>query len=143
MAATKKQKALLKKLKKQVRVLQRKEEQARNKLSSALKKMRKLGRTYKSKLASKVRLIKGKIAEIQSTTYAKVASDLERQLLKGIEAKGKALRTAIMKLEKKHIAKLKKGVAKKGKKVGKKRKVKKTVPTKKRKVQRMRRRRRK
>lgn len=119
MAVKKNDKLLLKRLKKQVRTLQRKEEQTRNKLRVALKKIRKLGRQYKSKLSSKMRAMKGKIAEVQSTTYIKVAADLERKLLKGIEAKSKALKLAIAKIEKKHLTKLTKGVVKKGRRVRK------------------------
>lgn len=119
MAAMKNQKALLKKLKKQVRTLQRREAQSRNKLKTALKKIRKLGRSYKSKFVAKVRAMKGKISEAQASTYAKVAADVERQLKKGIEAKGKSIRSALAKFEKKYISKMTKGLAKKGKKAGK------------------------
>jgi hypothetical protein len=119
MAVKKNSKTVLKKLKKQVRVLEKKEEQAKNQLRTALKKIRKLGRVYRSKLAVKARQMKGKIAEAQATTYVKAAVHLERQLLKGIDAKSKALESAITKLEKKHVAKLKKNLAKKGKKAGK------------------------
>ncbi len=121
--AVKNQKALIKKLKKQVRILKRKEEQSRNKLRAALKKAKKVGKTYKSKLARKMRMMKGKLAEAQAAGYAKVATDVERQMLKGIEAKAKVLKSAISKAEKKHIAKLRKSIAMKGKKVGGKRKV--------------------
>lgn len=119
MATMKQHKILLKKLKKQVRLAQKKEEQSRNQFRSAVKKMRKLARTYKNKLANKVRLMQGKIAAVQSSTYAKVADDLERQLMKGIDAKRNAIAAALAKIEKKHVVKLKKSVAKKGKKAGK------------------------
>lgn len=119
MAVKRVDRTILKKLKKQVRALQRKEQQARTKLKSALNKMRKLARGYQVKLAAKARQMKGKIAEAQATTYAKAALHMERQLIKGIDAKSKALESAITKLEKKHVAKLKKNLAKKGKKAGK------------------------
>lgn len=119
MAVKRNQKALLKKLKKQVRLLQRKEEQGRNKLRTALKKMRKLGRSYKTKISKKLRTMKNKIVEAQAETYYKVATDIEREMLKGIDAKSKALKSSIHRLEKKHIAKLTKSIAKKGKKLGK------------------------
>jgi hypothetical protein len=119
MAVKKNHQVILKKLKKQVRALQKKEEQATNKLRSALKKMRTLGHAYHTKLAAKARQMKGKIAEAQASTYAKAAVHLERQLLKGIDAKSKALESAITKIEKKHTAKLKKSLTKKGKKSGK------------------------
>ena len=99
--AVKNHAALLKKLKKQIRELQRKEEESRKKLRAALSKARKLGRVYKSKLAD---------------VYAKVALDLERSMLKTIESKGRAIANAVKKFEKKHIVQLAKRVARKGKK---------------------------
>lgn len=123
MAVKKNDKTLLKKLKKQVKLLQSKERQAENKLKSALKKLRKLGRAYKTKLATKARQMKGKIAETQAATYAKAALHMERQLLKGIDAKSKALESAISKIEKKHAAKLRKTLEKKSKRAGKVKKV--------------------
>ncbi len=115
MAVKKSYKAMIKRLKKQVRMLQKKEEKAKNKLKTALKKMRTLSRSYKSKLTKKIRQMKGKMADVQATTYAKAAVHFERQLLKGIDAKSRALESALTKIEKKHVAKLKKSLAKKGK----------------------------
>jgi hypothetical protein len=140
MMTVKDHKLLLKKLKKQVYVLRKKEEQSRNKLRTALKKIRKLGRAYKSKLSSRVRLLHGKMAQTQASVYAKVAADLERKIQKSAEAKGKALTSAIVKVEKKHLAKLAKGIAKKGKQIGKVKKVtKKSLKVKKRSAPRKRR----
>jgi len=130
MAVKKNYQIMLKNLKKQIRVLQRREEQAKNKLRSALKKMRKLGRAYQTKLTVKARQMKGKIAEAQAVTYAKVAVHLERQLLKGIDAKSKALESAITKIEKKHAIKLKKSLAAKSKKAGKAKKASRGASTK-------------
>ncbi len=119
MAVKKKHKMMLKKLKKQVRMLQRKENQAKNKLKSAIKKMNKLNRSYQKKLVEKARMMKEKITAAQAATYAKAAVRMERHLLKGIDAKSKALESVLTKFEKKHVAKLKKGMAKKGKKSAK------------------------
>ncbi len=135
MAGEKNYRAMVKKLKKQVKKLQREKERNKNKLKATLKKARKLGRSYKSKLTGKVRQMKSKIAETQSTTYGKVAANIERQILKGVEAKAKALVSVMKGIEKKHAAKLKKSVAKKGKKVKsakQKDKVIKVVPVRKR-----------
>lgn len=115
MVAIKNHKALLKKLKRQVRVLQYREEKTRKKLRIALIKLRQLGQRQKMKLATKMRIMQGKIAAVQASTYAKMAKDIERQMMRNIEAKGKALKTAIDKLEKKHVAKLKQSFAKKSK----------------------------
>lgn len=115
MAAKKNHKLMIKKLKKQVNLLQRKEEQSRNKLRAALKKLKKLGRSYKTKMAVKMRAMKGKLSSAKGSAYAKVAADIERKLIKGIESKSKAIASAISKIEKKHTSKFTKGVAKKAK----------------------------
>jgi hypothetical protein len=128
MAVKKNHNPLLKKLKKQVRVLQRKELQGRNKLRAALKKMRKLGKIYRGKLAGKVRSMKDKMAEMQASPYAKAAAEIERQMVKGIEAKGKSLRSALSRLEKKHIAKVIKSIDKKKRKAGKSKKSSRAAP---------------
>lgn len=120
MAAAKRHKLLLKKLKKQISDLQRKEEHGKNKLKAALKKLHKLSKTYKSKMASQIRIMKVKVDEARSSAYAKVAAEIERQLMKGIAAKGKSISNAIDKLEKKHITKLTQVIAKKSKKRPKK-----------------------
>ena len=133
MAVKKNQKTLLTKLKKQVRLLQRKEEQSRNKLKAALAKARKLGRNYKTKLKGKMRAMKGKIAEAQSSAYGKLAANLEREILKGIERKAKSLASVLSKIEKKQAAKLTKGLTKKGKKPRKANSAKRTTKTSKRK----------
>jgi hypothetical protein len=123
MVVTQKQKAMLQKLKNQVKKLQIKEEQSRNKLSVAIKKVKKLGRVYKTQLSKKVRSTQSKIALAQAKVYIKVAADIERELLKGIEKKAKAVADAAARIEKRHAAKLAKVLSSKGKKkAGKKRK---------------------
>lgn len=119
MAAKKNHKVLLKKLKKQVGVLQRKETQTRNKLRAALKKIRKLGHSYENRLATKMQAMKDKLADTQASTYAKVAMDIERQLKKSVEAKASMLKSMVDKLEKKFISKLSKGLVRRNKKVAK------------------------
>jgi AAA15 family ATPase/GTPase len=106
---------MLQKLKKQVRELQKKEETAKKKLKIALAKIRKLSKSYKIKLDSKIRMVKGKMAEAEASSYAKTAIHLERQILKGIETKGKAIALALNKIEKKYAAKLSKSISRKGK----------------------------
>ncbi len=115
MATNKNQNTQVKQLKKKVKLLGLKEAKHRNELKAALKKLRKLGRAYKSKLMAKVRVMKGKVAEIQASTYAKVAADLERKLISSIETKTKAIASAVEKIEKKHVNKLARKVAKKAK----------------------------
>lgn len=115
MAAIKDHTALLKRLKQQVKALQKKEEKTRHQLRLALKKIRVLSQSYKAKLAGKVRDMHGKIAETQLATYGKVAADIERQLINAIRVKSEALSTAVERIEKEFVAKLKKRASKKPK----------------------------
>lgn len=101
------QKMLVKKLKKQVKKLQSRETKARNKLRTVLKKLRKQGTSFKRKLTIKARELQAQLADAQASAYAKLAVDLERQLIKSIRSKGKALAVVVAKLEKKHLSKLK------------------------------------
>jgi len=89
-----KQKLLLKKLKSQIKKLQQKEEQHRVKMRTALTKVSKIGRTYKVKLASKMREMERKLANTEASCYTKIAADLENKLVKGIKSKLKALTAA-------------------------------------------------
>jgi hypothetical protein len=130
MAGAKSHQHMLKHLKKQIRLLQRKEEQSRNQLRAAFKKMRQLSHSYKTKLATKVRVLKAKVAKAQASTYAKMAAEVERQLRKSMEAKGKAVAAAIAKIDKKHVVKLSRGVVKKAVKTTKRRPTK-SMPSKK------------
>ncbi|TAK75258.1 MAG: hypothetical protein EPO11_05685 [Gammaproteobacteria bacterium] len=61
------------------------------------------------------------VAKNQKALIKKLKEQV-RQMLKSIEAKAHMLKSAIRKAEKKHIAKLTKSIAKKGKKVKKSRK---------------------
>jgi hypothetical protein len=108
-------KRILLQLKKQVRLLRRKEEKSRQQLQLALKKMHKLGKSYKSKLAGKMRILKDKLATVQSTSYAKAVADLERKLLKSLETKARALAQAVQRVEQKHAVKLSKNLMQKAK----------------------------
>lgn len=94
MDVTAKQKLLLKNLKQQIKKLQDKEEQSRAKMRSALKKVNKIGHSYKIRMARKMREMERKIAHSEAACYAKIALDLENQLVKGIKQKVKALTTA-------------------------------------------------
>jgi hypothetical protein len=106
--------SLIKKLTRQVRLFARKEEKTRRQLSTAVRKIKKLGRNFKSKLANKMRTMKTKVAAAKNLAYVKAAANLERKMLKNIQAKTKALASAISKIEKKQVSKLTKGAAKKG-----------------------------
>lgn len=114
MAVTQHHDALLRVLKKQIRVLHKKEEQNRAKLQSALTKMRELGNNYKHKLVSKMRRMRHKITKSEASMYVEVAADIERQFLKGIENKLKSLRLVLDRLEKQQPSKLTERIIKKG-----------------------------
>lgn len=94
--------ASLKRLKKKVRVLQKKEERSRQELRAALKKIRKLSHSYKIKLAAKIHKMKEKIAETQLTAYARAVSDLQQQIVKSVNEKSELLKAAIRKFENKY-----------------------------------------
>ena len=104
---------LVRKLKKQVKLLQRREEIARSEIRSALKKASKLGKVYKSRLVKKVHVMKGKMASAEAVAFVKAAADLERRLLKNIETKTKAFATALVKIEKAHATHLAKCLSRK------------------------------
>jgi hypothetical protein len=97
MSLAKKQEALLGKLKKQVRDLRKKEERSRQQLQAAFKKIRHMGKIYKSKLESKMRLMKKKVAEAEATSLEKVARLAERVAKKAEQATKvkKSHRTAV------------------------------------------------
>lgn len=116
----------LSRLKKQVKRLQQKEERSRIKLNAALQEICKLGVAYRTKLKGKVRTMKKKISHAHHATYAKVAADLERQILKTIESKSKAIAVALAKIENKHVLKLSKVTRNKSKAIKTNKKVKTT-----------------
>ena len=103
MAVKTNQKVSIKRLKKQVRVLQKKEERSRHQLRAALKKIHKLAHSYKIKLANKLNEMKAKIAETEFASYAQAASDLQQQMLKSVNKKSKALKSVIGRFEKRLI----------------------------------------
>ncbi len=86
MAAKTNHKALFEKLKKQVKDLQRKEALAKSRLHAALKQIGKLGKSYKSRLATSMRKMKVRIAQIEK-------KHAER-LLQSVAKKGKKTRKA-------------------------------------------------
>ena len=131
MAVTKTPQKLIKTLKQQVKRLKLHEEHTRSQLKIALKKVDSLEKTYKIELARKMRNIKGKAAQNQPATYAKIAAAIQHQLLKGIEEKANLLKVTISKLEKRQLPKLTKNMRKKQVKTSiRKHRAKKRNPTK-------------
>lgn len=72
-------KALLKKLKKQVTVLKRKEKAGRNKLRAALAKLKKSGKGYKRKLEQQAKSASDKTSAAVAGVYAKLASNFRKK----------------------------------------------------------------
>jgi hypothetical protein len=71
-------KALLAKLKKQIRDLQKKEERSRAQLEAAFKRIRHLGKIYKKRLEAKMRIMKKKVAAAEASSLEKMARLAER-----------------------------------------------------------------
>ena len=69
---------LLAKLKKQVKILRKKEEQSQAKLEAAFKKIHHLGKVYKTRLEQKMRVMKRKVAAAEASSLVKVARLAER-----------------------------------------------------------------
>lgn len=111
--------ALVTKLKKQVKALEKKEMASRKQLQIAIKKMRHVGKGYKDELASKVRIISDKMTNAHFSTYHKAAKKIEKQLMKIAQEKINAVALALAKIERKHATLLTKRFAKKPKKVRK------------------------
>lgn len=106
---------LLKNLKMQVKRLVRKEEKAKKELRAAIKKMRSMSEGYKATIASKVKLLKHKLAEAHASGYVKAATEIERQLIKGVEKKARAVVASAVRLEKKAASKATRKTVKKAK----------------------------
>lgn len=112
-------KALVNKLKKQVKTLEKQEMASRKQMQDAIKKMRKAGEGYKDELASKVRIISDKMTHAHLSSYHKAAKKIEKQLMKIAQEKINAVALALAKIERKHATLLTKRFAKAKKKVKK------------------------
>lgn len=87
MAATKNQKIVLKRLKKQLAVLRRKEKASRNKLRAALKKVNTLIRMNQKKLDKKAKEAKAKVAAAEAALYQRLAKSIQKKAKKGKKPK--------------------------------------------------------
>lgn len=105
-------KDLLKKLKVRLQKLEKKEAQSRHRLRMFVKNLQRQSVIYKKKLAAHMKVLQSKINAAHADGYAKVAFDLEHQILKGIQAKAKALASALGRLDKKQLAQIKKSMPK-------------------------------
>ena len=90
---------VIRKLKTQIALLKKREEQSRRELKSALCKASKLGKIYKNKLAKEARVLKNKIASAEAAAYVKAAVELERSLMQRLKST----------IEKSDLAKMVKG----------------------------------
>src|SRR3990167_2636334 len=110
MSVTQQYRATIQKLKKRIHTLERQQEQGRKKLQQAMNEARKLAKSYQSKLNAKVHHVAGKEAAGHAVAYARAALKVERSLLKAAEKKAKALASAVMEMDRKHITDLIKGL---------------------------------
>lgn len=85
-------KRLLHKLKKRIKTLQSKEENARMELQAAVKKIHFLARDYRIKLALKTRIMENRIAEARKKSYINIIRELEDMIMRGISGKKKPTR---------------------------------------------------
>lgn len=79
MAVDKAHMAMMKKLKKQVTVLKRKEKSGRNKLRAAWTKLKKSKKSYERKLEQNSKSTAQKISEAVASVYAKLASSFRKK----------------------------------------------------------------
>jgi long-subunit acyl-CoA synthetase (AMP-forming) len=82
MPKVKNQQGLLKKFKKQVSFLKRKEKASRNKLRSALLKVNKLIKANQTKLNRKAKEVKAKLAAAEAAVYEKLAKTIKNRAKK-------------------------------------------------------------
>jgi predicted nucleic acid-binding Zn-ribbon protein len=79
MMTSQKHKAMLKKLKKQVDILKRKEKMTRHKLQAAVMKVKKIANTYEKKLVKKTQDTKEKVAAAEAAVYLRLAESIKKQ----------------------------------------------------------------
>src|SRR3990167_11318791 len=96
MVRTKNYRLLAQKLKKQLTAWRRKEKSARHKLRFALRKVKQIVLEHEKKLAAKANSVKQKALAGKAAGYKRMALDIERQLIRKISMKEKALKAAIL-----------------------------------------------
>ncbi len=112
-------KTLIRRLKKQVRALHRKEKAASHQLQKTFRKIKALGKVYERKAAAHLRKMKAKVASAQAGAYLKSAREVEKHVKQKVHAKQKALGRVLSRFEKHFGAKLSKTLQQKAKRVGK------------------------
>jgi hypothetical protein len=113
MIASTRQSAMLKKLKKQVRLLENKERATRKKLRGALFKVKKIAYLYEKKLRKKTRATKIKVKGVEAALYSKLALSIKKhadqlhQVQKAVALKAAAMKKRTgKKLKKKKVKKI-------------------------------------
>lgn len=111
MPITREQRKMIDQLKRKIKLLERKEKEARKKLEAATKHARKHARQVKSQLEGKMRELKKQHVLDKAKACAKAAYDVECKVLKDVEHLGKELASAVISMDKKRLTRLAKKVA--------------------------------
>ena len=117
MMRTKNYRLLARKLKKQLTAWRRKEKSTRHKLRLTLRKVKQIALEHERKLAAKARSMKQKALAGKVAGYRRMALDIERQLIRKISMKEKALKAAILRVEKSYMNRLTHVIHEKAKKL--------------------------
>lgn len=115
MPASRMNEKLIAGLKRKIKLLEKKEAQHRKKLKQAVNNATKAAKSYKSKLDKTVRDLKGKHTMEKAAACAKAAMDVERKMMKDAGQLCKDLKTAVVRMDEKHLKRIVKRVAKKAK----------------------------
>lgn len=127
MDAAKQYRDTIQKLKKRIRALESKEKEGRKKVRAVMSDARKMVKSAKTRLHAEVRALKSKHTLDKASAYASAAMEMERKFIKAAEEKGKALASAVMKMDKDSVVRLVKDISSKACKSSVAKKVKKKV----------------
>lgn len=103
-------------LKRKIKQLEKQEALQRKKLKQAIANASKVAQTYKSRLSKKIGELKDRHAVEKAAACAKAALDAERKVVKDAEKLCKELKTAVTRMDQKHLKRIVKNVAKKARK---------------------------
>ena len=93
-------KVLIRRLKKQVLSLRRKEKAATQELKKVFSKMKVLGKAYERKAAANLKKMKTQMMKAQVGAYLKTAGEVERQVRQKVAAKQEMLGQILARVEK-------------------------------------------
>lgn len=93
------QEALIKKLKQQVKQLQRKEAQTKKDLKKALSQAKKVGKQYETKLTSELKSLRKGLSKTKADPYLRAVEDVEKRVKKKLLEKRDTMMMAVCELE--------------------------------------------